>query len=72
MVDSQSGKITRQTNPMTIIAMILALFHPSNALDAMVSGIKMSVNPALRNTIPPMSSSKQRFFMVLEKLRPAH
>jgi len=47
----------RQANPMAIIVTMLPLFHPSEAFEAIVRGIRMRANPALRRTMPPMSIS---------------
>lgn len=62
----------KHTNPMTSMAMMLALCQPCAAFDAIVHGIKMSENAALKNMIPPISSSNQRFFRILRVPNPRH
>jgi hypothetical protein len=60
--DSQKGKMTRHKIPITSIAMMLPLFHPSEAFPAIVSGIRINANPALSNKISPISISDHSFF----------
>lgn len=64
MMDSHTGKTKRQTIPRTIITMISALAHPFEALDAMVSGIKMSAKAALNKIMPPISKSFHKVLMI--------
>ena len=50
--------------PRTIIAMISGLAHPFEALDAMVSGIRIRANAALNKIMPPISKSFQRVVVI--------
>lgn len=70
LFDSQMGKITEQTMLITSIAMISLLPHPSDGLDAIVSGIKMRAKAPLRSKIPPRSSSNQDLFRISLTARP--
>jgi len=70
-LDSQNGKINKQTTPMTSMVMTVPDLQPLETFGAMVIGIKISENAALRNMIPPMSSSDQRFSRILLNGSPA-
>lgn len=58
------GNVTRQTTPRTIITMITGLDHPSEALDAMVSGIRIRAKAALNKIMPPISKSFHKVFTI--------
>jgi hypothetical protein len=70
LFDSQMGKTRKQTMPITSIAMISPLSHPSDNLDAIVSEIKMRAKAPLRSKIPPRSSSNQDLFRTSLRPRP--
>ena len=58
---SQRGNKTRQTQPMTSMAMMLALCHSCFAFCAKVKGISIKDTAAESRSRPMISSSYQRF-----------
>ena len=71
-MDSQTGKIRRQTQPITIMAMMLALCQWLFAVAARVKEIRMSDVAAESSSMPMMSSSYHRFLRPPRTLLPFH
>lgn len=59
--DSQTGKMMAQTQPITSMAIMLALCQPLLTVAANVRGINMREMAADSNSRPMMSNSYQRF-----------
>ena len=69
---SQSGKMTKQRQPTTTMAMMLTLCHPCLAVATKVSGIRINEIAADRRSRPITSSSNHKLFAPPVKLWPFH